>query len=75
MMATIEALDLDTLRLRSEFLEQPCLTMTVAQVARLLSVRIDHARNLLAALERDGFLVRTADGSYRRGRAPLGGLL
>jgi hypothetical protein len=58
--------DLDTLRLRSEFLSMPGLTITRPQVARLLGVRLEHARAMLDELEHEGFLVCDEDGDYRR---------
>jgi Fic family protein len=58
--------DLDTLRLRNEFLSMPGLSITRPQVARLLGVRLDHARAMLEELEHEGFLVCDADGDYRR---------
>ena len=59
-------LDTDALRLRHEFLEFPMLCLTVAQVARLLDIRLERAAAILASLEEDGWLVRTASGLYRR---------
>ena len=39
--------DLDALRLRNEFLSMPGLSLTVAQTARLLAIRLEHARGML----------------------------
>ena len=58
--------DLDALRLRNEFLSMPGLSLTVAQTARLLAIRLDHARGMLDELEHEGFLVCGASGEYRR---------
>ena len=66
MILSAEPIDLDVLRLRSEFLALPSLTVTVEQTARLLGVRTDHAAGILEALERERFLIRTATCSYRR---------
>ena len=66
-MSTVASpIDLDALRLRNEFLAMPGLTVNVAQVARLLGVRAEHAAKTLAELEREQLLTHTANGSYRR---------
>jgi hypothetical protein len=70
MLTFADATDLDTLRLRGEFVAMPGLVITSAQAARLLGVRVERAASILEGLEREGFLVRTADGSFRR-RYPL----
>ena len=66
MITTADAIDLDVLRLRNEFLAMPGLTVSVAQAARLLGVRADHAAAILTQLEREQLLTQTANGSYRR---------
>jgi hypothetical protein len=66
MPAPAAATDLDALRLRSEFLEMPGLTINSSQTARLLGVRVHRALELLNELATEGFLVRLANGSYRR---------
>ena len=66
MIAPSEPTDRDTLRLRNEFLSMPGLSVTVHQTARLLGVRLQHARDMLDVLERESFLVRDTDGLYRR---------
>jgi DNA-binding IclR family transcriptional regulator len=43
----------------------PALCLTVEQVARLLNVPPVGASQLLAALEHDGFLMRTPSRRYR----------
>jgi hypothetical protein len=58
--------DADVRRLRNEFLALPGLALSMAQTARLLSIRIPHAAAVLDALVRDGFLVHTGNGLYRR---------
>ena len=71
MITVADPTDLDALRLRNEFLTMPGLTINVAQVARLLGVRLDHASAILEELEREEFLKHTANGSYRRAAPPL----
>jgi len=60
-----DRLDADGARLREEFRSMPALCLTTEQVARLLDVPIVGASQLLAALERDGFLMRTPSRRYR----------
>jgi predicted transcriptional regulator of viral defense system len=60
-----DRLDTDCARLRHEFLAMPALCLTVEQVARLLNVPPVGASQLLAALEHDGFLMRTPSRRYR----------
>jgi hypothetical protein len=66
MIVLGDPVDLDTLRLRNEFLSMPGLCITTAQTARLLGVRLDHARAMLDELEHEGFLICDAKGEYRR---------
>lgn len=66
MITTAPAVDADTLRLRHEFLSQPALALTVPQIARLLSVRVDHAAAMAAMLEDEGWLIHSPGGVYRR---------
>jgi len=66
MRAPAEALDLDALRLRGEFLEMPGLVINNSQVARLLDVLVPHANEVLDVLEKEDFLIRVPSGSYRR---------
>jgi predicted transcriptional regulator of viral defense system len=65
---SIESIDTDHAKLRDEFLSWPALCLTVAQVARLLSVSLMTASRLLAGLEGDGFLIRTSSGRYHLAR-------
>jgi len=51
---------------RHEFLAAPALCLTVAQTARLLGIRVDHAAAILTLLEEEGGLIRTLAGLYRR---------
>ena len=60
-----DRLDTDSARLREEFLSMPALCLTVERVARLLHVPVVGASQLLAALEHDCFLMRTASRRYR----------
>lgn len=66
MLELADPIDLDTLRLRSEFLEMPGLTLTVAQAARLVGVRASRATEILNLLAEEGFLVRNGLGAYHR---------
>ena len=59
------------MRLRGEFFAMPGLLLTVAQVARLLDIRVKESSTVLATLEREGFLVRTDAGAYRLASPPL----
>jgi len=52
--------------IRAEFLEMPCLTLTIHQAMRLWSLDERTCRSHLDALSREGFLRLTADGAYRR---------
>ena len=70
MIAFADAIDADVLRIRHEFLDTPGLVLTVAQAARLYGLSAAHARVLLDALQRDGFLARGSCGSYRRSHPP-----
>lgn len=71
MAVAADPIETDTLRLRHEFLSMPTLCLTVPQVTRLLDLRVERAVDLLTALERDGFLMRTHNGAYRRAQPPL----
>jgi len=66
MMPMASPVDADLLRLRHEYISAPTLSLTVAQVARLLSIRTDHATVILTTLEEEGWLIRTPTGLYRR---------
>jgi hypothetical protein len=52
-------------RVRGEFVEMRGFSPTVQQAARLFDLPADACRDVLAALEREGFLTRTPDGRYR----------
>jgi hypothetical protein len=60
-----DRIDIDSARLREEFLSMPALCLTVEQVARLLHLPVVGAAQLLADLERDGFVIRTPSRRYR----------
>jgi DNA-binding IclR family transcriptional regulator len=57
---------LDALRVRSEFLDMPGLTLSVPQVARMLGLRSEHAAAILETLVSEQFLTATPSGSYHR---------
>ena len=61
-----EPTDLDALHLRNEFAAMPGLVVSDSQVARLLDVRVPRAHEILDSLEREGLVIKTAGGSYRR---------
>lgn len=69
MLALADPIDLDALRLRSEFLEMPGLTVTIAQAARLAGLRAARAAEILDLLADEGFLARDEHGAYRRPRS------
>ena len=52
-------------RVRGEFVEMRGFSPTVQQAARLFDLPPDACRDVLSALEREGFLTHTADGRYR----------
>jgi hypothetical protein len=66
MITIASPVDADSLRLRHEFLAAPALCLTVAQTARLLGIRVDHAAAILTLFEEEGWLIRTSAGLYRR---------
>jgi hypothetical protein len=59
--------------MRAEYLEMPCLSLTLPQAMRLWSVDRRLCELGLAALVHEGFLERSEDGMYRR--SPLGFIL
>ena len=66
MIVDAAPIDLDSLRLRNEFLEMPGLTMSVPQVARMLGLRSEHAAAILEMLASERFLAQTPNGLYHR---------
>ena len=55
-------------RVRTEFAEMPGERLTCAQARRLFSLRPDICERVLAALVREGVLVRGFDGRYGSSR-------
>ena len=53
-------------RVRSEFLEMPCLRLTTAQAARLWSLDRRTSERVLEGLTDAGFLLRNREGAYLR---------
>jgi hypothetical protein len=66
MITIAEPTDLDTLRIRHEFLAVPDLRVSADGIAALLHVASRHALLALESLVWEGFLERTADGQYVR---------
>jgi hypothetical protein len=66
MIVAANPTDLDTLRLRHEFLQMPGLNVSVPQVARMLGLRSEYAAAILDALASERFLTQTPTGSYQR---------
>jgi hypothetical protein len=53
-------------RVRAEFLEMPCLTLTLPQAMRLWHLDLAACRAVLGSLVRARFLVETRQGAFRR---------
>src|SRR5437868_14675209 len=66
MIVAAAPTDLDSLRVRNEFLEMPGLAITVPQVARILGVRSAHAAEILETLVAESFLTHEPNASYHR---------
>jgi hypothetical protein len=58
------ARDLLLARVRGEFCEMPCLSLTVPQAMRLFGLREDICRRVLGALVTDGVLWKRDDERY-----------
>jgi hypothetical protein len=71
MIVPGDPIDQDALRVRSEFLEVPGLTVSAPQVARMFGLRSEHAGAILAALEREHFLAQTGNGTYHLAPSPI----
>jgi len=73
MITLAEPIDLDTLRIRHEFISVPDLRVSVEPIAALLQIVPRHALLALESLVLEGFLARTPDGQYVRaaGNPPL----
>jgi hypothetical protein len=69
MVTLAEPIDLDTLRIRHEFLVIPGLHASADVVAARLDTTPRHARVALESLVFEGFLVRSPDGQYVRSGA------
>jgi DNA-binding IclR family transcriptional regulator len=66
MIVAAAPTDLDSLRVRNEFLDMPGLSLSVSQVARMLGLRSEHAAVILEALVTEQFLAQAPAGSYQR---------
>jgi DNA-binding IclR family transcriptional regulator len=66
MIVAAAPTELDSLRLRNEFLEMPELSISVSQVARMLGLRSEHAEAILETLTNERFLAQTPAGLYHR---------
>jgi DNA-binding IclR family transcriptional regulator len=69
MIVAAAPTDLDSLRVRNEFLDMPGLTLSAPQVARMLGLRSEHAVAILETLVSEQFLRQTPTGSYDRAPA------
>ena len=66
MITFAEPIDLDTLRIRHEFILVPDRRASVGQIAAALHIAPRHAHAALESLVADQFLGRTPDGQYVR---------
>jgi len=66
MIALAEPIDLDTLRIRHEFISSPTLTASIEGVAARFQICPQHARVALESMVVEGFLERTLEGRYVR---------
>jgi hypothetical protein len=66
MITLADPIDLDTLRIRHEFITVPDLRASVDQIAGSFQVAHRHALAALESLVLEGFLARTPDGHYVR---------
>ena len=64
MITLAEPIDLDTLRIRHEFISSPAFSASVEKVAAQFHIGSRHARVALESLAAEGFLTRTPDGRY-----------
>lgn len=53
-------------RVRSEFLEMPALSLTLAQASRLFGIRSEVCSRIFAQLTKEGLLKPLSDGRYAR---------
>ena len=70
MITISEPIDLDTLRIRHEFLAVPDLRVSVDGTAAQYHIATRHALLALESLVWEGFLERTPDGQYLRSALP-----
>jgi hypothetical protein len=66
MITLAEPIDLDTLRIRHEFISSPAFSASVEAVAKRFQIASRHARTALESLVVEGFLERTLEGQYVR---------
>jgi len=66
MIALAEPIDLDTLRIRHEFISSPALAASIEGVAARFQIGSQHARVALESMVVEGFLERTREGRYVR---------
>ena len=66
MIALAEPIDLDTLRIRHEFISSPALAASIEAVAARFHIGSHHARAALESMVVEGFLERTLEGRYIR---------
>jgi hypothetical protein len=66
MITLAEPIDLDTLRIRHEYLAVSDLRLSADTVAAVLNVSQRHALVALESLVTEHFLVRLPDGRYSR---------
>ena len=71
MITVAEPIDLDTLRIRHEFIAVPDLRVSVKSIAAQLQIASRHAAAELESLVAEGFLERTADDFYVRVNAAV----
>jgi hypothetical protein len=71
MITLAEPIDLDTLRIRHEFLAVPDLRVSVDAAAIRLDATPRHALVALETLVVEGFLTRLPDGQYVRSTAAV----
>ncbi|HKB10616.1 MAG TPA: hypothetical protein VKD69_08175 [Vicinamibacterales bacterium] len=64
MITLAEPIDLDTLRIRHEFISSPAFSPSVDAVAARFQIGCQHARVALESLASEGFLQRMPDGRY-----------
>ena len=69
MITFAEPIDLDTLRIRHEFISVPDLRVSLDPIAALLQIVPQRARLALQSLLLEGFLARTPDGYHVRATA------